>query len=106
VTRVSRVAWFLEHGSYPKNECCHRCDNPSCVRADHLFDGTHAENLNDAAIKGRMPRGRRHHGNKLQEQSVLAIRESSLSLRKLAVSFGVSATTIRDIKTRRTWTWI
>lgn len=33
---------------------CHRCDNPSCVRPDHLFLGTSSDNAKDAYHKGKL----------------------------------------------------
>lgn len=37
----------------PEELACHRCDNPPCVRAEHLFVGSQADNVNDAIRKGR-----------------------------------------------------
>jgi hypothetical protein len=49
-----RFAWALSNGFIPPGmEICHRCDNPACVRVDHLFVGTHADNMKDMANKGR-----------------------------------------------------
>jgi hypothetical protein len=51
--RAHRVAWFLSHGEWPAGHVLHACDMPSCVRPSHLFLGSQADNMQDAALKGR-----------------------------------------------------
>src|SRR6185436_12399652 len=55
--KAHRVAFAIANGSVPSGVCvCHRCDNPACVRPDHLFLGTHMENILDRDRKGRVSR--------------------------------------------------
>lgn len=49
-----RVAFLLEHGRWPEPCALHHCDNPSCVRPEHLFEGTKSDNMRDCARKGRL----------------------------------------------------
>jgi hypothetical protein len=52
-----RVAYALEHGTFPKAlEVMHRCDVPGCVNPDHLVLGTHHDNMLDRMAKGRAAR--------------------------------------------------
>lgn len=53
--RAHRVAYELTHGVALKTTqiLCHHCDNPACVRPDHMFVGTHADNVADMVRKGR-----------------------------------------------------
>lgn len=49
-----RVAWELHNGPILNGLCVlHRCDNPTCVRPDHLFLGTLQDNAVDMQRKGR-----------------------------------------------------
>ena len=53
--RAHRVAWELTFGPVPDGyQVLHKCDVRPCVRPDHLFLGTHTDNLRDAAAKGRV----------------------------------------------------
>src|SRR6267378_450691 len=65
-----RVSWELHHGAIPTGlNVLHKCDNPSCVRPDHLFLGTLADNTADMIAKGR-GKGGRPIGTKLSPASL------------------------------------
>jgi len=53
-TGAHRFSWQLAFGSIPEGQLVlHRCDTPLCVRPEHLFLGTHLDNVHDKIGKGR-----------------------------------------------------
>lgn len=49
-----RWHWEHAHGPIPSGQQInHHCDNPICVRLDHLYLGDQAQNLRDAYARGR-----------------------------------------------------
>lgn len=58
-----RISYQIFHGKIDeKIQILHKCDNPKCVNPDHLFAGTHSDNMKDKAKKGRA----RHFGRPSQ----------------------------------------
>lgn len=99
-----RVSWEVHRGEIPAGMfVCHRCDTPSCINPDHLFLGTHADNMADCVAKGRHAIGSDAGGAKLTEAQVELIRQSSEPGPKLATEYGVSNSTISCIRTGKLW---
>lgn len=108
----SRVAWELQRGSIPNGmNVLHRCDVPTCVRIDHLFLGTHADNAADRDGKGRgvVPKsgpGETNPAHKLTAQEVLSIRDlvaRGHTRSDVAARFGVDPSNVSRIVTRASW---
>lgn len=122
-----RVAWEIENGDIPSGMfVCHRCDNPKCVKVEHLFIGTRADNMADMVKKGRggvgmMPSGEKHwmrlrpdkvlRGSqkplaKLSDQIVKDIfkkRSQGFTIKGLANEFGVTTQLIGMVLNRKIW---
>jgi hypothetical protein len=107
IVRAHRMSWMLAHGPIPEGMCvCHHCDNPKCVRPDHLFLGTLGDNTRDMFAKGRGrdSSGERSAMAKLQWADIREIRASDATARELAVRFEVTQQTIRMIRRGLAWT--
>ncbi len=102
--RAHRVSWILHRGEIPEGkEVCHQCDTPLCVNPDHLFLGSHEENMHDAVKKGRTSRGEQRPSAKLTEDQVREIRASTETQTEIAIRYGICQQHISDVKSGRKW---
>jgi len=115
-----RYSWKLANGEIPKGLLVlHECDNPACVRPDHLFLGTDLDNMRDMSAKGRgRPKrtppkqrtqkqgyrrtGDRHPNAKLTDEQIRKMRAEyvgggSVEHQRLADMYGVCRRLVRAI---------
>lgn len=96
--KAHRLAWEFANGPIPAGlAVCHRCDNPSCVRLDHLFLGTAKDNHADMYAKGR-------HKHVLTSLDVylicLAAKTLPFTQMRLARTWGVSRSHVANLIVR------
>lgn len=105
-----RLSYEMHHGRIPKGMfVLHKCDTPSCVRPDHLFLGSHAENMEDMRNKGRSSVGEKNVMAKLTLPQVQAIKDrlsNGWTQRKLAKEYGVTFQAINLIAVGKNWSHI
>lgn len=108
--RATRFIWQRVNGVSLTSDqhLCHKCDNPRCVNPEHLFVGSHADNMQDKARKGRASRcvGEANGQAKLTALDVSHIkrwRECGFSQQKIADAYGVTQTHISEILTGKAW---
>lgn len=108
-----RVSYELHFGPIPEGmEVMHLCDNPGCVRPDHLALGSHRDNMLDAHRKNRHPAQPDHPRNaewrkncglgrrKLDpatEERIKRLHKGGVSMRALAWQFNIDRTSIKRI---------
>ena len=88
------IAGFLE--DVKDKVVLHTCDNPCCVRPDHLRVGTQQDNMRDMFNKDRS-------NSKLNRTAVLDIRTRILSRPEYAKKYGIAVGTVGDIQRKSTW---
>ena len=104
--KAYRVQWELVNGVIPKGvEVCHKCDTPACINPDHLFLGTHLQNMRDATSKGRMQHGRNGHA-KLTGEKVISILGDKRPVKIISNKYGISTGHIYAIKRGARWSYL
>lgn len=79
LVQAHRFSYEMVNGELGPLLACHDCDNPPCVRPDHLWPGTHADNMRDMRQKGR---GRKAGGARymtLREREFRARRRDAIA---------------------------
>lgn len=134
VKPAHRLMYEITYGPIPDGmHVCHHCDNRACVRPDHLFLGTHADNMADMRAKGRSAkgsrngsythpesrrwgkavpeesrlRGERNPSSKISENEVREIRalyaNGGISQREIAKRYGLSQAGVSVIVAGKRW---
>lgn len=117
--RAHRFSFIIHFGYISSSVLvCHSCDNPGCVRPDHLWVGTQQDNIADRDTKGRTaageqngaktqpqtrPRGEKHGNSVFTEEVVKNVLRRNEKPSVIAAELGVSESAIKHIKKRRTW---
>ena len=111
--KVHRLVYEQVNGQIPDGMLvCHRCDIRSCVNPDHLFAGTHADNVSDMWSKKRWKpgaqdnNGERNPNSKLSALDVAQIlleREAGAKTKELSELFGVTKGQIQRICAGKAW---
>lgn len=128
--RAHRAAWSLANGPIPDGMfICHHCDNPSCIRLEHLYLGTPQTNMDDRSRRGRAQhseprfgaRGDKHYSrrhpekvlrgelnglakvNAEQVREMRALAASGVPQLTLVKRFGLSKATVCRIVNRKTY---
>jgi hypothetical protein len=106
-----RYSYEMHHGPIPDGMVVmHTCDNGLCVNPDHLRVGTPLENSADMMRKkrnaGRAPKGTDNAKAVLNPDLVRLIRASPMYHAEIGRVLGVSAQTIRAVRSGLTWTHV
>ncbi len=108
IHRVNRLVTHAFHGGPPdgSSHACHGDGDRSNNRADNLRWATNMENSQDKMLHGTVARGSGHGMAKLDRESVLGVLACCGSQARVARHFGISATTVGQIRLGKTWSHI
>ncbi len=100
VQLAHRVMWEAIHGPIIGDlDVLHHCDTPACVRPDHLYLGTQADNNRDRTVRERG----RSRLNSAQVRLIRSAHAEGWTLTALAAQFGVAVPTIHDVVHHVSW---
>jgi len=110
-TRGHRVSYELFKHKIPNGLwVLHTCDVRSCVNPDHLFLGTHDDNMADRQSKSRQCQGEENGQSKISNMGARVIRRlgafGTIPQAAIGELFGVSVSAVWQIIHRKSWTHV
>ncbi len=103
IVYMHRLAWEDANGTIPDGLCVlHKCDNPACINVDHLFLGTHKENMEDRDRKGRH-RSQHRHSTQEQREKIRDLYKSGMNKAEISRTVGLHRTTVVRILNGERW---
>lgn len=122
LVNAHRFIWEITNGKIPDGYyVCHKCDIRNCVNPEHLFLGTHNDNMRDMVNKNHSTKGNRHSSKlypelvlrgenhpmaKLTNMNISQIKElnsNGLNSYEIAKQFNVGRKTIQNILRKKSW---
>ena len=102
LVKPSEIEWKAPKSNAESGFLLHTCDNPSCCNPKHLWVGTHKENMEDKAKKGRSPdfsggKGPRCKLTMTQAREARELRKAGMSARDLAKKFEISLPSMKTL---------
>lgn len=102
-----RFSWEVHVGPIPNGAfVCHRCDNPGCVRPNHLFLGTAQDNSSDMVAKSRQRQEEGHPHAKITRanaRDIIVARQEGATYAAIGQRFGICEAAVRMIVRGSTW---
>ena len=84
-----RLSYAAAYGPFPQwMDVCHKCDVAGCVNPEHLFLGTHQDNMIDRAKKGKC------NFSRLTQKQIEKIISDPRPSHIVAEEYGITATAV------------
>lgn len=105
-----RYSAIIHHGEppSPKSLACHSCDHPICVNPNHIYWGTHNQNMRDMIERGRSVHAKGEASSRAvlnteKVKEIRVLRAARLPFRRIAAMMGVSKSAVQAIIYGETW---
>lgn len=106
--RAHKLAFILKNGQVPNGKfVLHKCTNSLCINPDHLYAGTHLQNMADARMFGKW-KNSKHQKTiqariayaeqvKRENKTIIELRQRGIPVAHIARKIGCSFRTVYNV---------